>query len=60
LRSPKGILTIVFIQSVNDFHAFHAFIHEELENVPLLHFHEMWHAFGMAPVISAGLGGQWP
>jgi hypothetical protein len=30
----------MFIQSVNDFHPLHAFLHEEHDNVRLLHFHD--------------------
>jgi hypothetical protein len=48
------------IQPDNDLHRFHAFLHEELDGGPLLHFHEKWHFLGIAPVISAALGGQWP
>jgi hypothetical protein len=46
----------MFIQPVNDFHPFHAFLDEELDSVPLLHFHEKQHSFGIAPVIVAGNG----
>jgi hypothetical protein len=38
LLSLKDIPTIMLIQHVNDFHSFHVFVHEELDNVPLLHF----------------------
>jgi hypothetical protein len=40
LRSLKGISTIMFVQCVNDFRAFHAFLHEEFDKVSLFHFHE--------------------
>jgi hypothetical protein len=30
----------MLIQPINDFHAFYAFFHEELDDVPLLPFHE--------------------
>jgi hypothetical protein len=31
------------VQPVNDFHPFHAFLHEELDNGPMLYFHEKSH-----------------
>jgi hypothetical protein len=50
----------MFILPLNDFHPFHAFLGQELDNTPLLHFHERWRVLGMALVISAGLGGHSP
>jgi hypothetical protein len=60
LRSWKAIPTIMAIQPINDFHPFHTFLHEELDNGPLIDFHETSHFFGIAQVISAGLVGYWP
>jgi hypothetical protein len=33
----------MLIQSVTDFHPFHAFLQEELDSLPLVQFHENWH-----------------
>jgi hypothetical protein len=48
----------MFFQPVNDFHSFHAFPHEEFDNVPLLHFHDKWRFCGMAPINLTGLDGH--
>jgi hypothetical protein len=48
------------IQPVNDFHPFHAFLNEELDNVALLHFHDKRHFFGMTGAILGGLRAHWP
>jgi hypothetical protein len=42
------------------FRPLHAFFHKELDSLPVLHLHEKWQFFGIARVISAVLGGQWP
>jgi hypothetical protein len=44
----------MFIQSVNDFHPFYSILQEELDNLPLLHFHEKWHSLEKA---SGNFGG---
>jgi hypothetical protein len=40
LRSLGAIPTIMFIQPVNDFRPFHAFLQEELDNISLVHFRD--------------------
>jgi hypothetical protein len=42
----------MYIQPVNNFHAF---LHEELDNIRPLHFHEKWHYFGIAWLFWPGL-----
>jgi hypothetical protein len=46
---------MMLVQPVTDFHPFHAFRHQELDDIPLLHFHEKRHFFEIMRVISAGL-----
>jgi hypothetical protein len=40
LRSLKSISITKFILVVHDFHPFHTFFHEELDELLLLHFYE--------------------
>jgi hypothetical protein len=45
----------MFIQPVNDFRAFDAFLYKELNNVPLLHFDDKLHFFGPSVKESPGI-----
>jgi hypothetical protein len=43
MRSLKSIPTILFIQSVSNFHSLHTILREDLDNVPRLPFHDKSH-----------------